>query len=409
MNNSIQSPYPSIKLDQLVYVELPSNNGGMMLSISEEGFSFRAVSPVQPGGPIAFSFATNGFDKLGGYGKIDWTDDDGKVAGLQFTDVSAEFKSALSKWLKRMRTPVAAPFVSSTSAAPPAASFDQSTTVDESKKTRVSEFAKILGSESKSGTRNFPAEAARIDSESTSLDDRAVPPVESPRNEPKLALPMFREWEYPKDLQDQSRSRVGRVAFWAIGICAAVLTLVLFGYHQYVGESLISLGHQISVPPAAPLPQTPSPPTQASVKSAPVSEPVTEKEPTPPVDSSRTQNQSPVEPTLTTPVQSEDSSRQEKREISRRASFSRNATAKTRTPQSRLEGGVYSDQSHALWSAVAHGSTSAEVSLATLYLIGGGGVTKSCVQARILLQAAAKKGNGVAIDKLAQLNRQGCP
>jgi TPR repeat protein len=66
------------------------------------------------------------------------------------------------------------------------------------------------------------------------------------------------------------------------------------------------------------------------------------------------------------------------------------------------------DEVRALWSAVAQGNTSAEVTLARLYLIGGG-VPKSCDQARVLLQAAARKGNGEAIDKLSQISRQGCP
>ena len=54
------------------------------------------------------------------------------------------------------------------------------------------------------------------------------------------------------------------------------------------------------------------------------------------------------------------------------------------------------------------GKYDAEVTLAKLYLIGGG-VPKSCDQAKVLLQAAAKKGNGEAIDKLSQISRQGCP
>jgi len=61
-----------------------------------------------------------------------------------------------------------------------------------------------------------------------------------------------------------------------------------------------------------------------------------------------------------------------------------------------------------LWTEVAKGNTSAEVTLAQLYLIGRG-VPKSCAQAKVLLQAAAKKGNVEAIDKLAQIRRQGCP
>jgi type II secretory pathway predicted ATPase ExeA len=61
-----------------------------------------------------------------------------------------------------------------------------------------------------------------------------------------------------------------------------------------------------------------------------------------------------------------------------------------------------------LWAAVAQGNTSAEVTLAELYLIGQG-VTQNCDQARVLLKAAAKKGSGEAIDKLAKLEQQGCP
>ena len=61
-----------------------------------------------------------------------------------------------------------------------------------------------------------------------------------------------------------------------------------------------------------------------------------------------------------------------------------------------------------LWSQVGQGNTSAEVTLAKLYLIGGG-VTKNCDQARVLLRAAAKKGNPEASSKLSQITRQGCP
>jgi TPR repeat protein len=57
---------------------------------------------------------------------------------------------------------------------------------------------------------------------------------------------------------------------------------------------------------------------------------------------------------------------------------------------------------------VGKGNTAAEVTLAKLYMIGGG-VPKNCDQARVLLRAAAKKGNSEAISKLSQITRQGCP
>ena len=54
------------------------------------------------------------------------------------------------------------------------------------------------------------------------------------------------------------------------------------------------------------------------------------------------------------------------------------------------------EEVRALWAEVGQGNTTAEVTLAKLYLIGGG-VTKNCDQARVLLRAAAKKGNSEAI------------
>src|SRR6202140_442276 len=105
MDKSVQSQFSSIKLDQLVYVELEARNGGMMLTASEEGFTFRAVTSVRPSGRIPFSFVIHGTEKLEGYGEIKWTKDDGKVAGLQFTDISTEFLNALRKWLAELSAP----------------------------------------------------------------------------------------------------------------------------------------------------------------------------------------------------------------------------------------------------------------------------------------------------------------
>src|ERR1700719_2359885 len=107
IDKSVPLQFESIKLDQLVYVELEARNGGMMLTVSEEGFTFRAVTSVRPSGRIPFSFVIHGNEKLEGYGEIKWTKDEGKVAGLQFTDVSTEFLNALRKWLAELSAPAA--------------------------------------------------------------------------------------------------------------------------------------------------------------------------------------------------------------------------------------------------------------------------------------------------------------
>jgi hypothetical protein len=60
-----------------------------------------------------------------------------------------------------------------------------------------------------------------------------------------------------------------------------------------------------------------------------------------------------------------------------------------------------------LWSAVEKGSVAAEVTLAELYAHGDG-VTRSCDQARVLLYAAASKGNAEADRELSQIASGGC-
>lgn len=54
------------------------------------------------------------------------------------------------------------------------------------------------------------------------------------------------------------------------------------------------------------------------------------------------------------------------------------------------------------WRSLEAGNTTAAIPLADLYLQGNG-VSRSCTQARILLDAAAQKDNPEAIRKLQQL------
>jgi PilZ domain-containing protein len=61
----------------------------------------------------------------------------------------------------------------------------------------------------------------------------------------------------------------------------------------------------------------------------------------------------------------------------------------------------------ALWLDVENGNTAAEIELANRYA-SGEGVQRNCDQARVLLQAAAKRGNEAAAKRLAELPAAGC-
>jgi TPR repeat protein len=90
---------PRKRFQHLLYVELEPANGGMVLNFSEHGFGFRAVKRVRPNQEVKFTFNLDDKRRLEGRGRLEWTDKDGRVAGLQFTDVSEEFCAEMRSWL----------------------------------------------------------------------------------------------------------------------------------------------------------------------------------------------------------------------------------------------------------------------------------------------------------------------
>jgi TPR repeat protein len=65
------------------------------------------------------------------------------------------------------------------------------------------------------------------------------------------------------------------------------------------------------------------------------------------------------------------------------------------------------DSVDSLWGAVQSGSISAEVSLAERFARGQG-VNKNCDQAKVLMKAAADRGNREARLRLYQMETGGC-
>jgi len=397
IDKSVHSEFSSIKLDQLVYVELETRNGGMMLTVSEEGFTFRAVTSVRPSGRIPFSFIINGNEKLEGYGEIKWTKDEGKVAGLQFTDISTEFLNARRRWLAQL----SAPGVSS-AVAPTNNSFDLAPSLRaESPKSSVPEpspgtaasreFGRNFGQSFDNGTpQNEVAKGATGEATAATL----------PRS-----TWITSEWNYPDGLQEDTRSRGNGVVIAAVMACLLLLAILLYSFRENIGRSLISLGQKLSAPSETSQAEVPdTKPAEAAQQPAPANG---TKENNPAPQSQATtggaDNPEVVQPredrekTASPPTKAEPTFKDERPGPSTEESAAKNT--RNLSP---------AEQVRELWSQVGQGNTSAEVTLAKLYLIGGG-VTKNCDQARVLLRAAAKKGNPEAIAKLSQITRQGCP
>ena len=411
MNNPGRSQFPSIKLDQLVYVELEASNGGMMLTVSEDGFTFRAVTPVGPGRKIGFSFVVNGTEKLEGYGNIDWTQDGGKVANLQFDDVTPEFRSALRTWLTQLSAPAVPSFSNDHFIDP---DFGGPRAAAPARTLAVEAVADSVVNPAKAPSLSEFVSAASPLSSIAGLADQSNAAAIAPEAPAPRETFLLSDWEYPRQPQADSRPRIRGVAIAAIVIVVVALTVIFYGYHDSVGQLLISLGQKLSAPKEAP-----AAPASSASQAASVSQTTSAPQPLKVPDVSKPSVESPQPVSAATgeniPASPEKGLADERRYRTEKTSASVKpqttlgaASAAPATSTSVAQSVDPADRIHSLWAAVAQGNTSAEVTLAKLYLIGGG-VTKSCDQARVLLQAAAKKGNGEALDKLSQINQQGCP
>jgi hypothetical protein len=90
---------PRKRFENLLYVEVEPGNGGMVLNLSEHGFGFRAVRRVRPKEEVKFAFNLDEKRRLEGRGRLEWSDKEGRVAGVQFTEVSDEFLGEMRKWM----------------------------------------------------------------------------------------------------------------------------------------------------------------------------------------------------------------------------------------------------------------------------------------------------------------------
>src|SRR6202035_5205976 len=99
MTNLERRESPRKRFENLLYVEVEPGNGGMVLNLSQHGFGFRAVKRVRPKTDVKFAFNLDEKRRVGGKGRIEWSDKEGRVAGVQFTDVSDEFLGEMRNWM----------------------------------------------------------------------------------------------------------------------------------------------------------------------------------------------------------------------------------------------------------------------------------------------------------------------
>lgn len=211
-----------------------------------------------------------------------------------------------------------------------------------------------------------------------------------------------------------------------VAVLFAAIGILFFFYRVQVGNSLIRLGEEMSgsaaksvisaVGTKPPVAQPPSPPVEAP--SQPASSPALPPSAGATADSALDSGKPPK---ISQSGLSSDSAKPEPREHVQQSPAENAAAGASESPD---DGEAEYQVAHAslgnartpgakaraaglLWSAVAKGSSDAEIELADVYGRGEG-VRKNCLQARILLAAARDKHNPLAGKEAAELRVYGC-
>ncbi len=426
--------YPRKKPEHLIYIELGTNNGGMMRDLSEGGIGFRAVSPVRKGEKVHFAFAFDPARHMDGEGELVWTDNEGKAGGLRFAEVSGAFREGIRAWLGNKPEPAAPKIEIAPQAAAPFS------TLEEIRQEIRRERASVISARA-AAPKPLPVEEPLKASITEATVEAVIPPaptiesmaietqtIETKTIETKTSVSKVSESrpdeakpsesephetsvrvsDEPLESLEKEKQRITWLEkltlTWAVGTML-VLTVVVVSmvYHRALGESLIWLGEEIAGEPKPAQVIVPEKPVRVAVPEL-VSETVTKKAAEEGKDKSKASELGPAA-----------------ENAPRAAIPARNAEPPKNAEPGQMEflqalqilrgknrGGELPEAVRLLWVAVEKGNSGAEVALADLYRRGEG-IPQNCDQTRVLLTAAAKKGNAEAKNRLAQLEREGCP
>jgi PilZ domain-containing protein len=85
-------------LDEIVYVDMGPENGGVVLNVSEGGLAFCAAVPIRQPGVIQFSLLVKGKGRVASSADIVWIDKRRKTCGLRFTPSFEDSGVRLQHW-----------------------------------------------------------------------------------------------------------------------------------------------------------------------------------------------------------------------------------------------------------------------------------------------------------------------
>lgn len=363
---------------EISYIHFEPEGGGIVLNASERGLAFQAAIAVRPQGPVSLSISPNPEQSIGLTAEIVWMDPTKKSGGLRFTEITENTRNQICRWL----TPTG-----------------ETETLD--RKLALPSCVPQEETDSCSGPRNTGQGLLSP----TPVSHDASP---SFANVGGVSAPAFLGFStkalWPETFSQEKQAAFSRTRLLrglATGFLALVFVsapiLLLQDFRSGLGDLLIHAGMKLkgkNSPIYSPLDASPSSPVPipnpdlGSKSSAP--------KPNPETPATETQSQldppaAPANPRAADHVEPKLAQHQDPPQH-----FANPHSRATRSPLARQ-----------LWSAIGAGDSSAEATLAELYLKGDG-VPKNCEQALVLLRAASKNGNVQAVERLKKLGKNAC-
>ena len=347
------------RIGRLLYAELGADNGSILLDISEHGCSFQAIAPVREQ-QVHYTICVGDGRRVAGDAQVVWVDATAKIGGLRFLGDSPELREQIRCWME-------IPIVQQGTLR--AGEPRDSEAKRRRKKLREEALAQAGPIETGPSTK-LPVSPGQLFGAAAHVTPARGFPTPSVQTERLV-------FQAPA----KTPTKIGP-AFAAVGL--AMLLFTTIAYHQELGRTVMGLGASIAGEPGKPPAPTPDPvsePTNVPSKIVPPSGMLDESG-----RSSGVENETPIAKEQLTPVA--------------------DGQEPLRKPTAATTVNL-TDDVPSLWTLVEGGDTRAELTLADRYTRGAG-VTQSCAQARVLLEAALKRGSDEAKRKLDELSQSGC-
>src|SRR5215469_12700699 len=92
----------------LAYLDIGSDNGGIVLNLSEDGMALQAVAPLHSQADVALRIQLpHSHSRIETAAKIVWLSQSNRQAGVRFAEMSSEARVQIQEWIRSQTIPVA--------------------------------------------------------------------------------------------------------------------------------------------------------------------------------------------------------------------------------------------------------------------------------------------------------------